>query len=62
MSTNLVEISVEVQRETEKAYLCFDGKVQAWISKSQITDYSEEKGKITSIFIQEWLAFEVNFL
>jgi hypothetical protein len=51
-----IEIAVEVRVETPKALLVFDGKTEVWIPKSQINDQCEEKGKITSIFITEWLA------
>lgn len=54
-----VEIDCKVVRETDKAYLIDYGhaKDQAWIPKSQVDDYCEERdGTITSIFIPEWLA------
>lgn len=50
-----VEIEVKVRSATDKALLVFDGKREAWIPRSQITDHSEENGQITSIFISEWL-------
>lgn len=53
-----IEIACEVRAETAKAYLIYDGKVECWIPKSQVNDECEEKGKITSIFISEWLATE----
>lgn len=53
-----VEISVEVKIETPRALLVFDGQKDVWIPKSQIKDQCEENGKITSIFISEWLATE----
>lgn len=53
-----VEIDCQVLRQTAAAYLIFDGKREAWIPKSAITDYSEEKGAVTSIFISESLAIE----
>lgn len=56
MSQRDIEIDVEIHAETDLAYLVYDGKVEVWIPKSQITDYSEERGVITSIFISEWLA------
>lgn len=58
MSMKEIEIAVEIRAESERAYLVFDGKTQAWVPKSQITDYCEEQGVITSIFISEWLATE----
>ena len=51
-----VEIACEVRVKTEMAYLIYDGKQEVWIPKSQIHDECEEKGKIVSIFISEWLA------
>ena len=51
-----VEIECDVLRETEMAYLIHDGKVEAWIPKSQVSDTSESGGNIDSIFIPEWLA------
>lgn len=54
-----IEISVEVRKETERAFCVFDGKTEVWIPKSQIKDQCEDsKGNITSIFITEWLAGE----
>ena len=55
---DLIEIEVEVVAETPKAMLVNDGKKEVWIPRSQIKDYCEEKGKVTSIFITEWLATE----
>lgn len=53
-----IEVAVEVVAQTAKAWLVTDGVQQVWIPRSQIHDYCEEKGKITSIFITEWLATE----
>lgn len=55
---DLIEIAVDVVAETQKAMLVNDGKQDVWIPRSQIKDYCEEKGKVTSIFITEWLATE----
>lgn len=57
-----VEIAVEVRAETAKAILIYDGKVEVWIPRSQIKDECEENGKITSIFVSEWLATEKGLL
>lgn len=55
----MVEVSVVIKRETEKAYLVNHGvSEEVWIPKSQIDDYTEENGAITSVFIPEWLAEE----
>lgn len=53
-----IEIACEVRAETAKAIQIFDGKQVVWIPRSQIKDECEENGKITSIFISEWLANE----
>lgn len=51
-----VEIDCEVIAETADALLVSDGKQEVWIPRSQISDQSEDKGKVTSIFISEWFA------
>lgn len=51
-----IEITCDVLRETDKAYLVHNGEIEAWIPKSQVSDESESLGEITSIFIPEWLA------
>lgn len=56
--SNEVEIECEVLLETELALKISDGDIEIWIPKSQIKDQCEENGKITSIFISEWLATE----
>lgn len=58
MSNQEVEIACEIKRETEKAFLIFDGKEEVWLPKSQITDQCESGGQIVSVFIPEWLAME----
>jgi hypothetical protein len=60
--TEVVEIACEVKRQTDKAWLVFDGAREVWIAKSQISDYVEEQGliskKVTSVFVPLWLANE----
>lgn len=53
-----IEIACEVRRETPLAKLIFDGTREVWIPKSKIRDECEDKGKVISIFIPEWLATE----
>ena len=58
-----IEIAVEVRAETAKAILVFDGKTEVWIPRSQIRDQCEnELGKITSIFLTEWMATQKGLL
>ncbi len=59
MSDREIEIAGEVKRETDKAILFYDGKIEVWLPKSRISDYGQTKdGKTTSVFIPEWLAEE----
>lgn len=53
-----IEIAVDVRGETDKALKVFDGKTECWIPRSKISDECEDKGRIVSIFIPEWLALE----
>ncbi|MBP7572586.1 MAG: hypothetical protein KA777_01280 [Rhodoferax sp.] len=60
--TEVVEIACEVKRQTDKAWLVFDGVREVWIATSQISDQTDEQGrfgtKVTSIFVPLWLARE----
>jgi hypothetical protein len=58
-----IEIDVEVRRVTASAILIHDGKREAWIPKSQVSDWTDGPDDApgtgtTSIFIPEWLATE----
>jgi len=57
-----IEIACEVRRQTDKAWLIFDGDQEVWLPRSQIKDTVEQSGlfgrKITSIFVPAWLALE----
>jgi len=53
-----IEIAIEVRARTPKALLVFDGKIECWIPRSQITDYSGDEDSPDTIFISEWLAGE----
>ena len=54
-----IEVEVSVKAKTDKAWLCDNGKTEAWIPVSQIEDYSEDsKGEVETIFINRWLAEE----
>ena len=58
-----IEIACEVRRQTDKAWLIFDGSREAWIPTSQISDHATDQGglfgeKVTSIFVPVWLATE----
>ena len=53
-----IEIAVEVRARTEKALKVFDGKIECWIPRSQISDYVGDEDSPETIFIPEWLAGE----
>lgn len=58
---NTIEFCGEVRRETEKAYLVYDGAHETWIPKSQIRSERivSQSVKDDRIFeIAEWLARE----
>jgi hypothetical protein len=55
MKSNLIEVSVKIYAETEKAILVSDDdKKKIWLPKSQIEIYLE-KGGIATITGPEWL-------
>ncbi len=51
---DLVDISGELQAETEKAYLLFDGTTKIWLPKSQV-EWNDETKTMT---MPEWMALE----
>ena len=58
-----VEIECEVRLVTRAAILIHDGKREAWLPKSQITDWCDGPDDApglgtTSVFVPEWLAVE----
>jgi len=57
-----IEIPVEVRARTDKALLVYDGKIEAWVPRSQITDYTGDEESPESIFISDWLAGEKGFI
>ena len=58
---NTIEFCGEVRRETEKAYLVYDGAHETWIPKSQIKSeriVSQSVNDDRIFEIAEWLARE----
>ena len=53
-----VEIDCKLVRETAGAMLIDNGRIQAWIPKSQISDEGIDNKVLYSIFIPQWLAEE----
>ena len=60
--TETIEIACQVRRQTDKAWLIYDGTKEVWLPTSQITDHTTTQGlfgeKITSVFVPVWLATE----
>lgn len=54
--STLVDITCEIQHETEKALLIFDGKRKAWLPKSA-TEVTEN-----GVTVPEWLAQEKDLI
>lgn len=53
----LVDIAVEIQGETNRAYRVFDGNTIEWVPKSQC-----ERNDDGTITMPEWLAKEKGFI
>ena len=53
----LTDIACEVRRETEKAWLIFDGATEAWLPKSQV-----ERNPDGTFTMPEWLASDKGLL
>lgn len=53
-----IEIEVKVKARTAKALLVESDKGEAWVARSQISDYCGEEEDPTSIFIPEHQATE----
>ena len=57
MSRDLIEITCEVLRETDKAFHISDGATQAWVPKSQVEWHKGEPTKKAGVMVMpEWLA------
>jgi hypothetical protein len=50
-NSDLVDIAAEIRRETEKAWLLFDGEREVWVPKSQVEDNGDG-----TFAMPEWLA------
>ena len=51
--SDLIEIAGDLRRETEKAFLIFDGDKEVWLPKSQVEN--NDDGTFT---MPEWLAMD----
>lgn len=51
--SDLIEIAGELRRETEKAFLIFDGDKQVWLPKALV-----EQDDDNTFSMPEWLALE----
>jgi len=52
-----IEFYGEIKKETERAYLVFDGANEIWLPKSQL-EKKRVKGNDCKFTIPEWLAKE----
>jgi hypothetical protein len=62
MSDEVIDVCVEVNHETDSAYLVTDGFMEDWIPKSQIIDETEHEDGCITFVIPEWLALEKGFI
>lgn len=53
-----IEITLDVMRETEKAYLVSDGDTECWIPKSQVSDMELLRDTTYAVLMPEWLAHD----
>ncbi len=53
---DLVEITVEVIRETDRAYLVSDGEIEAWVPISQVYDETALSSGARLLEIPAWIA------
>jgi hypothetical protein len=56
-ASSRVSVSCEVKRETDKAWLIYDGKIEVWYPKSQGEVYRRKDGTY-DLFGEEWLMKE----
>lgn len=56
MKSDLIDITVQIHHETERAWLVSDGGEKVWIPKSQAEIAPE--GKVWVLTMPEWLAVE----
>lgn len=54
---DIIEIAADLRRETEKAFLLYDGSKEAWVSKAQV-----ENNNDGTFSMPEWLAMDKGFI
>jgi hypothetical protein len=65
---DLIEVSVQYVRQTERAVLILDGVKEIWLPKSQVNKDEEPdydnliQGDEISLFIPEWLAMDKDLI
>lgn len=60
--SNIIDLTVELRRETEKAVLVTDGGDAVWLPRSQIEIDLTDDGKAHVVTLPEWLASEKGLL
>lgn len=58
MRSNLVDVIVSLDHETEKAWLVNDGKTKVWIAKSQAELELSHGGRFYTLTLPESLAID----
>jgi hypothetical protein len=56
--SDIIDIAGEKTAETDKAIRWFDGKIEAWVPKSQV-EWSEDD---STLAMPEWLAKDKGFI
>lgn len=54
---DIIEIAAYLRRETEKAFLLYDGSKEAWVPKAQVEDNGDG-----TFSMPEWLAMNKEFI
>lgn len=64
VKSDLIDIAAEKKAESAKAFLIFDGKVTAWVPKSQVEEDPgvDESKKTFTYTMPEWLAKDKGFI
>ena len=56
--SNLVELTLQLHHETDRAILVSDGDAKVWLAKSQCEHSPANERGIVQVTLPEWLATE----
>src|SRR5262245_21553111 len=54
---DIIEVAAELRRETERAFLLYDGSKEAWVPKAKVEDDGDG-----TFSMPEWLAMDKGFI